>query len=319
MRSSRRLVETALAALVVLACATHARADARHDAKIAKADQLFAEGKALMAANLLQACDKFDQSLRENPAAIGTLLNVALCDEKLGRVASAVAKFAEARDRAKEQGLTQHQRAAEAHLAELEPVVPHLAIQLTQTLPDTKILLDDRVIALDELADIAVDPGERVVVVSAPARLPYRTKLVVTPSQRTTVVIPKLARSVTVTSSRRRIGQIVTVAGVVGIGVGVSIGVSAGRLFDKQFTDGLCTHKLDGDHCGPEGQRNTVRAQSRGNAGTVVGLAGGVVAVSGALLWIFSRSSSRDTGDHAVTVVPQLGHDSLGVAALGRF
>jgi len=40
------------------------------------------------------------------------LLNVALCDEKLGRFASASAKFAEARDRAKEQGMDVHRKAA---------------------------------------------------------------------------------------------------------------------------------------------------------------------------------------------------------------
>lgn len=314
---SARLINFALAALVIVASSARASAAPSVDPKIARADRLFAEGKALMASNVLQACEKFDQSLRENPAAIGTLLNVALCDEKLGRVASAVAKFSEARDRAKEQNLIDYQRAAEDHIAALESAVPHLTLTLTRPLPDTKILIDDRVIALDHLTDVAIDPGERVLVVSAPARLPYRTTLVVARAERKTVVIPALAKSVTVTSSRRRIGQIGTIAGVIVLGVGIGIGVHANGLYHQQFDNGLCSHTPTGDHCELEGQRNTEHALSLGNVGTVVGIVGGVVAVAGLVVWLTAPSSSRE--HNKVSVVPQLGAGSFGAAALGRF
>src|SRR5215468_5554712 len=178
------------------------------DPKVEKADQLFAEARALRSSNLGEACKKFDESLRYNPAAIGTLLNVALCDEELGRVASAVARFIEARDHAREQGLPKHLRAAENHLAVLVPQVPHLAIRLTQQLPETKVLIDDHVYALAALGDIPIDPGEHVVVVSAPDRLPHRATLVIGPAEHKAIVIPPLLHSVIVTSSRRRIGQI---------------------------------------------------------------------------------------------------------------
>src|SRR5262249_28132096 len=100
---------------------------AHGDPRIDKAHQLFAEGRALMASNLTGACDKFVEPLQYTPAAIGTLLNVALCDEKLGKIASALARFTDARDRAKEQNLPEHVRAAEDHIASLTPSVPHLA------------------------------------------------------------------------------------------------------------------------------------------------------------------------------------------------
>jgi leucyl-tRNA synthetase len=136
-----------------------ALADPVDDPRIQRADALFAEGKALFDSNILQACDKFKESLHENPAAIGTLLNVALCDEKLGRVASAVKRFSEARARAREQGLTEHIRAAEEHIRALEPSVPHLAITLSERLPETRVVIDDAIIAPDALASVAVDPG----------------------------------------------------------------------------------------------------------------------------------------------------------------
>jgi hypothetical protein len=286
--------------------------------KIAIADQLFAEGKALLGSNLLQACGKFDESLRYNPAAIGTLLNVALCDEKLGRVASAVAKFSEARDRAVEQGLREHVRAAEEHIASLRPSVPHLTIVLAQPVPDTKVLIDDRVIAPDELAGVPVDPGERIIVVSAPDRLPYRTKLVISRAERRDVAIPVLAASVVVESSRRSIGQILTGGGAAAAVAGLSLGIYARGLYNDQFGhqapgDGKCD---DTGQCEPAGQSKTQRARSFGNFGTVLGITGVAVASVGVYLWLTAPSESA--GEH-LTWLPQLGSDRLGIAAAGRF
>jgi leucyl-tRNA synthetase len=116
-----------------------------------------------------------------------------LCDEKLGRVASAVKRFSEARARAREQGLTEHIRAAEEHIRALEPSVPHLAITLSERLPETRVVIDDAIITPDALASVAVDPGERIIIVSAPDRLPYRIKLVFERSEHKDVTVPPLA------------------------------------------------------------------------------------------------------------------------------
>lgn len=294
------------------------------DPRIEKADQLFAEGKALLPGNLVQACAKFDESLRYNGAAIGTLMNVALCDEKLGRFASAVAKFTEARDRAKEQGLAQHARAAEERIAALAPDVPHVTIQLTEPLPGMSILLDDRVVALDALAGIAIDPGERVLVVNAPARLPYRTKLTLARAERKDVVIPALARSVTITSSRHRIGQITTIAGAAAAGTGLGLGLYARHQYHKQFDDvdvatgaPPCTSTKAGDRCSPAGLTETQRARTLGNVGTIVGVAGLVATGVGVYLWL--RAPSSTTEQRAVALVPDVGPDGVGLAAVGRF
>jgi hypothetical protein len=318
MRNTRWFGGLAVAALAIAVPVERAGADPR----IAKADQLFAEGKALFDTNLGQACDKFEESLRYNPAAIGTLLNVALCDEKLGRIASAVAKFTEARDRAKEQGLAQHVRAAEQHIVALEADVPHLSIKLTEALPDTRVLIGDRVIALDETGNIPVDPGEVVVTISAPARLPYHTKLVIERTEHREIVIPALARSVTVTSSRRRIGQITTFAGGAAVGTALGLGLYARHLYRAQFGhempgDGRCNDDLE---CERNGLKQTQRARTLANVATVVGIAGLAVAGVGAYLWF--RAPSRtpaDAADRKLTVVPTVAPDGVGVAALGRF
>jgi len=326
MRIVRGLGDLALGSLLVAGLGglsglgPRAHADPAPDPKIEKADQLFAEGKALLDSNLLEACEKFEASLRENPAAIGTLLNVALCDEKLGKVASAVARFSEARVRGKEQGLLEHIRAAEEHIAALTPSVPHLTIKLTEKLPETKILLDDKLLALDAIANVPVDPGEQVIVVSAPARLPYRAKVVIGKGEHQDVVVPPLAKSVTIKSSQLLIGQIATIAGGAAAGAGIGIGLYARHLYRQQFDDGRCTSDPMGGHCSAEGQKQTNRAHTLGNVGTVVGVAGVLVGGVGAYFWFRSpKSTPNDAGDKKLAVVPEITPDGLGVLAIGRF
>jgi hypothetical protein len=298
----------------------HADHPEHDDPQAEKADQLFAEGRALLGSNLIQACDKFTESLRYNPAAIGALLNVALCDEKLGRVASAFRKFTEARDRAKEQGLREHLRAAEEHIAALEPAIPHLAIRLTEPLPETKLVVDDRLVAAGDSGDVTVDPGERVIVVSAPARLPYRVSLVIARGEHRTIAIPALARSLTITSSRRRIGQLTAAGGAPVLGAGVGFGLYARHLYHKEIDNGNCSQPAGGLTCNPVGKSGTDNARSWGLGGTVVGAAGIAIAAVGAYLWLSAPySTASDSADKKLAVVPELTGDRVGLAALGRF
>jgi tetratricopeptide (TPR) repeat protein len=317
MRLAGRFAELALAAIVVAASADRAHADPQID----KAEQLFTEAKALMPSNLLQACGKFEESLRYNPAAIGTLLNVALCDEKLGRIASAVRKFSEARDHAKEQGLPEHLRAAEDHIAALAPSVPHLTINLTEALPDTKVLVDDQLVPRAELGDVAVDPGERVIVVSAPDRVSFRLPLTIAPGQHRAIFVPALSRSVTVTSSRRRIGQLTVAGGAVVLGTGIGFGLYARHLYQQEIDNKNCVRPGGGDPiCSAVGKAGIENARNWGLGGTAVGIAGIAIAGFGAYLWYSAPGSARsDAADPKLTVVPEITGDRLGVVALGRF
>jgi hypothetical protein len=211
-------------------------------------------------------------------------------------------------------------RAAEQHLAVLEPALPHLSIRLTEQLPETRVLIGDRVIALDDIANIAVDPGEVVVTVSAPARLPYRTKLGIARAEHRDLVVPALARSVTINNARRRIGQITTLAGGAAIGTGVGLGLYARHLYRAQFGhampgDGLCNDALE---CERVGLKQTQRARTLANVATVVGLAGVAIAGVGAYLW-FRAPGAPDTRDPKVAIVPTIAPDGVGVTALGRF
>jgi Tfp pilus assembly protein PilF len=98
-----RLVVVLLAVSVRLAAAGPAGPDP--DDK-ARADQLFQEGRDhLSKGDRVGACKLFDESFAKDPRAVGTMLNLGLCREEGGAVASAVRFYAEARDRARDQNL----------------------------------------------------------------------------------------------------------------------------------------------------------------------------------------------------------------------
>jgi hypothetical protein len=281
---------------------------------IAKADKLFDEARALMKTDLHAACEKFEESLKWNSQAIGTLLNVALCDEKLGRFASAVAKFSEARDRAREGAMDVHLQAAEERLAALKGRVPHVTIKLaTEPLPGTRIVIDDKVFAPGEIADIPIDPGEHPLVVSAPDHVPYQITIKIAEGERREVVVPALRKG-TVTSSRKTIGKIVTISGGVALVGGIVIG---GVIARGRYTDAFDMYCDDDDkECDPEGLSDTRSARTLGTVGTVVGAIGLVGVGVGLYLWLRAPDEGKRT---SVSLLPQLDPGAPGVVAVGRF
>ncbi len=295
-------------------------ADAAADIDVPRADALFAEAQALKETNLLQACAKFDESLALNPQAIGTLINVALCEEKLGRVASAVARFAEARDRAIEGSLPAYQKAAEEHLATLAGEVPHVAITLAESATvGIRVLVDNHAVELASLAALPVDPGERVITVSAPGRVTFETKLVIARGESLTVSVPALRAAVIVRSARRSIGRFTVAGGVVAIGTGVVLGLVARHRYRALFP-AYCVHTDAGSFCDPDHQDDASSAHTMGNVGTAVGVLGlGAIAV-GTILWLTAPSSRADpTQTEHARVVLLLDPTTAGVAAVGHF
>jgi hypothetical protein len=291
-----------IALALVLAAPRIARAE-----DVKKADRLFREGIELKNTNVAQACAKFEESLRYNSQAIGTLLNVALCDEKLGRIASAVGKYREARDRAREQDLPEHLAAAEERLTSLEPELPYITITFTEPpTAETRILIDDKILPIDRAVRHAVDPGKRVIVVSAPGRVAFKATIEVRHRQTEEVTVPILARSVV--SSRRTIGKIVTASGGLAVATGITLGlVARSRYNSAACSDGMC--ESTSDHL------KTESARTLGTAGTVVGIVGIAAIGVGTYLWLRSPKVS----DSRVGLVPQLGPDGGGILAIGRF
>jgi hypothetical protein len=305
-----------LVGLVVLVAVSPARADV----DIVKADAVFEEGQKLKDAGQLdQACAKFKESLGYNPNAVGVILNVALCDQQSGRIGSAMKLFKEARDRGKEQSLTQHTQLAEQHIAEIEADVPYLAVVVAEHTEDTKLVIDNEVIPLgpDGSASIPVDPFELTVIVSRPGRVPFETKLKVERKEHRVLSVPKLKLPVTVTvnQGRKRIGQILTFSGAGLLAAGVGLGIYADVNYNSYFGPGKgCESVMGTKRCNAGAPYdNTNRDITIGWVGTGLGAAGIVVAGVGGYLWLFGPKEEK------LAFAPRLDGREAGIVAFGRW
>lgn len=154
--SSPRGRHLAIASLVLTATAL-ATADARADA--AAADVLFTDARKLMEEKrYLEACLKFEGSYKEEPT-LGTLLNLANCNEVSGQLATAWARWGEAEAKARQQNDDRAELARERREA-LAPRLPKLTVQVINPRPGLSVLRDDVELPAGSFGSaLPVDPG----------------------------------------------------------------------------------------------------------------------------------------------------------------
>lgn len=161
-----RLALAALGVCGVLLLAARANAQERRDP--AAAEELFRQGRvAAEKRDYLTACEKFRESNRLDPA-LGTLFNIADCEEKLGRLATSWTLFREVAQRLPRDD---ERRAIALQRGQaLEARVPRLSVHLLSAARPQLVVRRDGVELGSASLDtwLPVDPGEHVVVVSAP-------------------------------------------------------------------------------------------------------------------------------------------------------
>jgi hypothetical protein len=244
MTATRFLVGIA----ALLCCATASGQEPPRDPIAAEA--LFERGKTLMdQGRRAEACAAFAESERLDPAG-GTLLRLALCHEADGKLASAWLEYLEV-VRVSREGtgepakLAERVRIAREHLAQIEPRVPKLAIVVPPAARVDGLRVSANGLPRDEGAwgiALPVDPGDVVVVATAPGRSEYRTTVRVVEGQQQTVDVAPLAPTATPAiappaparplpprhaSLLRPLGIGVGAVGVAALGVGTYFGARA--------------------------------------------------------------------------------------------
>lgn len=182
--------------IALSAGAGRARAQDRAFGDQVAAEQLFVEGRALMErAQYEAACPKLQASLDLDPAS-GTQINLALCYEKLGKLATAWRHYREASDRAVRDGNTARAQTARKLAAALEPRLPRLVITVRAPAgtPDLIVRRDGAPVspALFGTA-VYVDPGAHEVTATASGRVPFAATITATEAATSTVEVPELA------------------------------------------------------------------------------------------------------------------------------
>ncbi len=279
--------------LAVLLTSRIAAADPR------AAEAMFERGLALMKeAKYEQACAQFKASLAED-FQYGALYVLASCETQRGHFATAWRAY----QRLAAEDTNADRRKRSAQLAdELAPRMPKLQIVVEPRPPSVAVTVDGTDVTAE--AEVPVDLGERVVVVSAPGYDRWQKTVTIVDEGKTVrveaapvkraVVAPRAA---IVHTWHHRAGQGTMIAGGAIVVAGLVAGTVAWRTWD------------DAESAGRAGDRDAIdradSARTWGNAATVLVGVGIAAGVTGFVLWRKGTHTVMVNADaeHATAIV----------------
>jgi len=182
-------------ALPCVLCAALGAAPA-HAEDRATAQQLFQQGKELIAAGkTADACVKFAAAAELSQTA-GVRLNLADCYERLGRTASAFTVYDDALTVAERAGDSVAANLARARQAALKPKLSYLTIVVSKdagAIEGLDLQRDGKpVLRAAWGTPVPVDPGDHDVRASAPHRKTWTIRAMSAPSTRNELIVPVL-------------------------------------------------------------------------------------------------------------------------------
>lgn len=279
-----------------------------------RAEALFREGReALQKDDVAAACAKFTASLEVLRRA-STLLNLAQCEERRGRLVAARARWREGA--ALLPAGDDRGPIAQERLVALDKRIPRLVVHLAAGAPtDTTIAVDGTSLERAALeAGVELDPGDHAVVLTAPGRAEARSsvklaeddrrELTLAPGpateQRRTAAAPAgpAPRPSTSLATRRTVGFVVGgvgLAGLVGAGVTGALVVSKDSDIDANCPKQRCNAA---GYDAVEANRTLLAVNAVALGVGVVGLGVGV-----ALVWT-SRGGAETKAALAPRVMP---------------
>jgi hypothetical protein len=277
------------------------------------------------------------ESLRLDPQ-LKTMTNLADCEEHLGKLVDAMQHWLMARDRAAVEQNDKFKAAADARVAALEARMPRVTIKLAPDAPSgTEVTRDGTLLGAISLGTpLLTDPGPHTILAR---RKGYadgtftvtvvegeQKELVVTPGAElppgAVVVSPQAAPEEAAPAAsgwntRKTEAAIALGVAVVGVGMGTGFGLSVGSHWSD--AQAAC-----GSGCGPSSPAQSDRSTALTDAtiSDVSFVVAGVALASAVVLWV--TAGPKKTQDSppppvGLRVIPMLGRDGGGAAALGTF
>lgn len=269
--------------------------------------RLFQEGRELSAQErYAEAAAKFEASYRLNGGG-GTLLNLALCHERVGRTATAWREFTEAQRLAARDARSDRREFAERHLSELERRLSRLRVMVPPSAADLRVALDAEPLdAVHWGQAIEVDPGDHTITASAPGHVAYRRAVQVgADADFVEVRVPALPRVEPASKgvrqaepgwgSQRIAAAVIAGVGLGAVGVGAYFGVRA--MDDGQASDALCA--APPTRCSAAGVRLGETAQTNADYATAF-FVGGAIAI-GVATWLWFSETAPKPPPRAVS------------------
>lgn len=295
------------------------------------AETLFFAGRGLMEAErFTEACQRFQESYRLDAAA-GTLLNLASCHEKIGKIATAWGEFKQSLLEAEKANRADRVTFAKEHLAKLEPELPYLTIEVEARPPGVEVVRNG--VALGEGAfgvELPVDPGDVEIVARAPGYVSSQSKVHIEKREHKSVTLPALEKAkapppapppvpIVVTEPSFWTSKRVAGAGVIGVGLGAAAlgawyGIRAVRA--KTDSDEGCPIVYGERRCDLGGALAMDRARSLSWGSTIWFGVSVVTLAAGTYLMV---SGSRATERPRVAVSASFFHDGGAGMLSGEF
>jgi len=288
----------------------------------AAADALFQAARAEFdRGDFASACEKFAESHRLDPAP-GTLLNLALCHEKTGRIASAWEGFRQVADMLHDERVD----FARTRSSSLESRLPWLTLHLPNEATDgVRVFRDGIELGSASLGiPLPVDPGTHTLVVEAPGRLRSTRTISMREAQRQDVTLDLGPDQPVSTPAPPRRPKPASesppsndhtwtwVAGGIGVaGVATSLATGALAVSSKRTLEAHCVDR----RCDDQGLDAANAGRTYATISTVSGAVGVLGLGVGTYLLLSPRTEQRPSTQIEATAMP--GGGFLGMK--GRF
>lgn len=291
-----------------------------------EADALFRQGRELMASGqYAEACEAFAQS-QELAPQVTTLLNLAGCFEKSGKIVTAQRLFAEAEAQTRAQSdeaMAQLHQVALGHVARLAPrlskLTVHVGEEIAEKLPGLEILRDgERIPAEMWNQGQPIDGGTYTIVARAPGAQEWSQQVTVAvEADAQTVDVPALQPLPKPTESPRH-------AEPSGRSLGLPIGVGAGAVAVLGGALGFAlwgnsTYDDAKAEMGDQERRDSLESSANHKRYVAQGLAVAGIAGAGVAVWLYLRQSGGRAESSATRTGLRLAPSASGIGVIGRF
>jgi hypothetical protein len=285
------------------------------------AEALFRSGReALKRGDWATACADLAASQSLDPAG-GTALNLAVCEERQGHVASAWQRLREAIDVLPPGD--DRLPLARKRVAELEPRVPHLRVRVAPDAPPGTRVTRDEVDVAGVLFGFAqpIDPGAHVVRATAPG-FAVRTYPVISREGITDDLEVQPGDTLEVAAGvdrgRRTAGWLVLGTGAASIAIGAVAGL--GVIERNHARQQICS----GSQCRTQAEVDDARnVDAQGKTLSLVSTTafavGGAAAAAGIYLLLTSHGREAPPGAPGVSLAPAVGPRDAALSLVGSF
>jgi hypothetical protein len=168
---------------------------AQTDAQIAQT--LFDEGRKLMNEKKFpEACPRLERSYKLDPAP-GTLLNLAVCHEEVGKTATAWNEFRDTVMIAKRENRNDRLTFAQQHLKKLDGKISTLTVNDQTRESGLEWRLDGAKVGVESFGiALPIDPGTHTIEATAPGKVTWKTSVeVIKDGDKKTLEIPALVNA----------------------------------------------------------------------------------------------------------------------------